>query len=206
MNLSLWNRASTKDARRIVLSIIGSSKSPISTQEIYKRAVQEESARTGNSQPNSSVATTSESTPQPPYPSHEIRSMNYLKTVVLPSLVHTHDVEKVHSIHELTSEELEQRLQTMTKSSRKAQASLSASIDTWRWQLRAHKPTPPKPREKPVFGTEVGVGADWTHLNKRRQNARLLKVTRDVRWLRRLGNAKAEGLKAQSQGEDAATS
>lgn len=47
------------------------------------------------------------------------------------------------------------------------------------------KDIPPKPKKEPkVFGTEVGVGEDWSHLNKRRQRAREGKVTRDVVWMK----------------------
>lgn len=49
------------------------------------------------------------------------------------------------------------------------------------------KQLPPKPKkEYKVFGTEVGVGEDWSHLNKRRRRAREGKVERDVAWLKDL--------------------
>jgi hypothetical protein len=43
-----------------------------------------------------------------------------------------------------------------------------------------------------VFGWEVGVGEDWSHLNKRlgRRRAREEKVARDVKWLEKLQSAR----------------
>ena len=67
----------------------------------------------------------------------------------------------------------------------------------WLWQLKAPGPEKPPRPEKKTFGAEVGVGEDWTHLNKRRQRARQEKVGRDVQWLRELKKAAAEA-KAES--------
>lgn len=43
-----------------------------------------------------------------------------------------------------------------------------------------------------MFGAEVGVGEDWSHLNKRRQRAREGKVARDVTWLKDLQKIRRE--------------
>jgi hypothetical protein len=47
-----------------------------------------------------------------------------------------------------------------------------------------------KEKDEEVFGAEVGVGEDWSHLNKRRRRAREEKVSRDVKWIRKLQKAR----------------
>ncbi|CCM05358.1 uncharacterized protein FIBRA_07572 [Fibroporia radiculosa] len=201
MNASLRRPGATKEARRIVLAVIGAQSKPPTVQEIFKLAVQHEASHEPSSSPSSMEATTPsfDRKPQPRYPDHEIKSMRYLKTVVLPSLLQTKNVQKVHSAEELTPEQLEQRLQTMTRSSRKQAASLSTTVDVWRWQLRTYKYSPPKPKTESVYGTEVGVGADWSHLNKRRQRSRSMSIARDVGWLEELDKAREEGRKAADE-------
>jgi hypothetical protein len=56
-----------------------------------------------------------------------------------------------------------------------------------KWSLEDTK----KDDEEEVFGTEVGVGEDWGHLNKRRRRAREGKVARDVKWLEKVQRARA---------------
>jgi len=48
-----------------------------------------------------------------------------------------------------------------------------------------------KNEDEEVFGGEVGVGEDWSHLNKRRRRARDEKVARDVKWMEKLQTARA---------------
>ena len=51
------------------------------------------------------------------------------------------------------------------------------------WRVVDPNEVPPPPRSKPkkeVVGKEVGVDLDYGHLNKRRQNARVGKITRDI--------------------------
>jgi hypothetical protein len=48
-----------------------------------------------------------------------------------------------------------------------------------------------KDEDEEVFGAEVGVGEDWSHLNKRRRRAREEKVARDVQWIEKLQRARA---------------
>ena len=108
--------------------------------------------------------------------------------------------------------EVEQKLQAMTKSARKQQAELlSAPVNTWLW--RAKLQPAPKPVTKSVQSPEekakellgpprftsaaVGLGEDWSHLNKRRQRARKAKVQRDVVWMWKLQNATREAMLQQ---------
>ena len=106
-------------------------------------------------------------------------------------------MEKVHSVRTLTPEEVAQRLQTLTKSARKA-ADLPTTTDVWLWQTKVSKPKPEPEPEAEVFGVAVGVGADWSHLNKRRRRAREGKVARDVKWLRQLDKMRQEAVAATS--------
>ncbi|KIK01543.1 hypothetical protein K443DRAFT_98404 [Laccaria amethystina LaAM-08-1] len=60
-------------------------------------------------------------------------------------------------------------------------------VDVFAWRLGAS----PKPRridedkkKKPVVGREVGVGLDTSHLSKRRQAARVGKVSREVMMMK----------------------
>jgi len=205
MNLHLWQRGATREARSIVLSIIKAQDPAPTLQQIFRLAVQQESSKGKTTPtPEQRVANDGERTPQPQYPNHSIRSMRYLKSVVIPSLLRTKDVERVHETHNLTAEEMEHRLQSMTRSSRKDVASLSSTMDVWRFRIRTHKPTGTKPQPpENTFGKDVGVGADWSHLNKRRQRSRVLSVTRDVRWLKQLEKVRSEGLAAGKEAEDA---
>lgn len=119
----------------------------------------------------------------------------YLKTVVLPHMRdQAQEIEKLHMVRTLSNEEIQHRLATMSKSARKAKGdSLPTTTSVWSWKLRAPPPPPPEPKkEKPVFGVEVGVGEDWSYLNKRRQRAREEKVARDVAWLKDLSNIRRE--------------
>ena len=57
------------------------------------------------------------------------------------------------------------------------------------WKVADPDKVPPPPRfkrKKAVVGTEVGVNLDYGHLNKRRQNARVGKITRDVETMKLL--------------------
>jgi hypothetical protein len=72
---------------------------------------------------------------------------------------------------------------------------LSHPVSTWMWQLVDKSKESPfdstkKDTDEEVFGAEVGVGEDWSHLNKRRRRAREGKVSRDVGWIRRLERAR----------------
>ncbi len=54
----------------------------------------------------------------------------------------------------------------------------------WKVVPPEERQIPQKPQEKKVFGTEVGVGTDISHLNKRRQRTRVSKVAEAVLQLR----------------------
>lgn len=76
-------------------------------------------------------------------------------------------------------------------------ATLSHPVSTWVWQLvdkskeRSWEGTK-KDKDEEVFGAEVGVGEDWSHLNKRRLRARGEKVAKDVKWVEKLQNVRSQ--------------
>ncbi len=71
---------------------------------------------------------------------------------------------------------------------------LSQPVSTWMWQLvdKSAKPVRESKDEgaKVAFGAEVGVGEDWSHLNRRRRRVREEKVARDVKWMRKVERAR----------------
>ena len=91
----------------------------------------------------------------------------------------------------LTPEEVEQRLARMTKAQRKLAAGhLKTETKVFAWRVKPPQSAPKQKPEPEVFGTAVGVGEDWSHLNKRRQRAREESIRRDVKWLRELDAVK----------------
>lgn len=105
-------------------------------------------------------------------------------------------VEKVHERLKFTEEEMKALRERMGKQSYSL-TGVPLNVELWRWQLKTAEAKVEKP-VKPVFGKEVGVGADWSHLNKRRQRAREEKVEKDVQWLRELERARNEVMKSSS--------
>ncbi|KAG1844702.1 hypothetical protein F4604DRAFT_1908169 [Suillus subluteus] len=87
----------------------------------------------------------------------------------------------------LSQAEINHRFQTVTKAARKAHAGLLVKMTT--------PPPPPNPlpastlRKSELLGLprlmagDVGVGEDWSHLDKRRQRSRKEKIERDLKWM-----------------------
>jgi len=206
MALNAWKTTPERAAIRLVRSILTDTSSPLTTKEIYEEAVRRETgqeyphpptviAGVSAQQPVKKRGVVRKPPPTPPHPENAVRSMRYLKTVVLPHMRDkVQEVEKFHTNRTLSGEEIQHRLATMSKSARKAKGdSLPTTSSVWLWKLRARPPPPPEPKkEKLVFGAEVGVGEDWSHLNKRRRRAREEKVARDVTWLKDLANVNRE--------------
>ena len=118
----------------------------------------------------------------------------------MEDLIRTRDIKKVHIKRVLSPAEIEQRKATMSKAQLKktSVATLSQPLSTWMWQLVDNKSSKwsslkggADDKSKAAFGTEVGVGEDWGHLN-RRGGVVGRKVERDVRWMRKLQSVRAE--------------
>jgi len=182
-------QTTTRAANGIVTRVLKFQPDPLSTKEIYSLALKEKPSPDDLIQSTQLKRATawdikqSQNSPQPPNPDHPIRSICYLKKIVLASLLSQGKIEKIHTKRILSDADIQQRLSSMSKSSRKNKsASLSAPVDVWLWRLRAERlPVPKAIEEKETPGAEVGVGEDWSHLNKRRKRARLLDVSRDYK-------------------------
>ncbi|KAG8216545.1 hypothetical protein J3R82DRAFT_6692 [Butyriboletus roseoflavus] len=144
-SLYQWPRHCTPKAREIVLNIINSSKTPLATKDIYNLAIKPARANT-----------------PAPHAGEEIRSMRYLKTVVLRNLAAQNCVEKVRT---------------------------QGAFTAWLWRPKQAPPASPTKRKvmtstlpgsTELTPAAVGVGEDWSHLNNRRQRARKMKVERDL--------------------------
>ncbi|KZT66552.1 hypothetical protein DAEQUDRAFT_758670 [Daedalea quercina L-15889] len=198
-----WPQHATREARQLVLSILRSQKEPVAAKDLYKLVVESEVQKSDMpaANPDQTVFPSSGNRPMPPHPQHTIRSMRYFRGQVLADLMRTKDVRRVYMQRELTHEEVQEHKRTLKQGARKQSEFLTAH-GVWRYECR-NRPTPQKPKEEHVFGEEVGVGADWSHLNRRRQRSRILSVVRDVRWLRKLEKARGEALQ-ESPGEKVA--
>jgi hypothetical protein len=91
----------------------------------------------------------------------------------------------------LSPAEIDQRIATMSKAQVKktSVATLSQPMSTWAWELvdKSKKSSVAlEDKDEEVFGVEVGVGEDWSHLNRRRRRVREEKVSRDVKWMEKL--------------------
>ncbi|KAF9239260.1 hypothetical protein BU15DRAFT_46957 [Melanogaster broomeanus] len=195
-SLYQWPRHCTPKAREIVLNIIKSAQEPLSTKDIYNLAVGRMGIETATESPRSVLKSIGTSQPTdgtpPPYPTKEIRSIRYLKTVVLRDLATRNQIEKVMVQKTLDAEEVERRVESAPRVEQNAiYKKLSKPFNTWVWRplQEALAPTtkstkaighaPPGVRE--LSPAAVGVGEDWSHLNKRRQRARKMKVERDLK-------------------------
>jgi len=192
-----WPKRATSDARKIVLGVISSHNEPISTLDVFKNAVNVPAPPGVNGEPLTPWAEHLKNLkPAPPHPDHPVRSLNYLKRTVLEDLVRTGDIKKVHIKRVLSPAEIERRMSTMSKAQVKktSVAALSQPVSSWMWQLveksKRSLEGAENDKDEGVFGAEVGVGEDWSHLNKRRRRARGEKVSRDVEWVRRLQTAR----------------
>ena len=122
---------------------------------------------------------------------------SYLKSAVLPALAKKNEIKRVHTTVTFTKEEMEARLQNLDKAARRT-ANVHSTQAVFAWKPKAPVPKP-KPKPVPeVFGKEVGVGEDWSHLNRRRRRAREASVARDVAWLRELEQVRKDALSEAS--------
>ncbi|KAG1733826.1 hypothetical protein EDB19DRAFT_1999974 [Suillus lakei] len=189
---NLWPRHCLPSVRDLVRGIVVSSTTPLSTKDIYNLALKQ-----------TVIQLVSDESPEHNVPKKEhptiVRGITRQ-----PSTRPPHPEHPVRSLHEHSQTEIDHRLQTVAKAVRKEQAvSVAAPRNTWLWRMTA-SPPPPKPLPASTFSkseslglprftaADVGVGEDWSHLNKRRQRARKEKVERDLKWMWMLQAAKRE--------------
>jgi hypothetical protein len=112
--------------------------------------------------------------------------------VVLPALVHSKEVQKVHIKRTLSAEEMEHHLKSMSKTAQRARAgALSSTIDTWLWKPVDHRSPTAATGDNPEGSVkEVDMREDWSHLNRRRQRSREEALEREGKWMRKLQRVK----------------
>ncbi|KAF8651618.1 hypothetical protein AX16_004659 [Volvariella volvacea WC 439] len=137
--------------------------------------------------------------PLPPHPEHPIRSMKFLKHSILPVLEGNKEIKTVRITRPLnapapaststpaqaSSTSAKGKAKTAQGNTTSAKAAAPSSVTVWAWKPidKSTLSAPPKPKPfKEPFGKDVGVGEDWSHLNRRRQHSRMDKLRRDV-WL-----------------------
>ncbi|KAF8157035.1 hypothetical protein B0H34DRAFT_711749 [Crassisporium funariophilum] len=118
----------------------------------------------------------------PTHPEHPVRSVKFLKTEILPILEGLKLLKIVRQPRVVNIEgEVEEPLPTGKVTQQKKKKALSDMEFLWKAIDPATLPKPPAPTPpKVVVGTEVGVGVDFSHLNKRRRRARVEKVSNAV--------------------------
>ncbi|CAE6520928.1 unnamed protein product [Rhizoctonia solani] len=141
--------------------------------------------------------------PPPPNPGHPFKSHAYLKHKVIPELISTGEIEKVHSVVPLTPG-LGSSKKRMTRTKN---AIASGGVDIWQWRLAGIQANAPEPKleEEPIPDSHdwylpnrlfpviekakkqkerdhYGAGR-YDHLNTRRQNARPEKLRREKEWV-----------------------
>ncbi|KAI6025540.1 hypothetical protein EDC04DRAFT_2722048, partial [Pisolithus marmoratus] len=166
-----WPRYCLPNARKIALDIIKANP-PLSTQDIFRLANGSTAAQPQVARP---PKFTGYRGVKPPFTGSQIRSVRYLKKVVLPSLANDKEIEKFHTRIEIKQ---------------------SRITDVWLWRANDRKQSAllPKAATENQAGVvdlppaAVGVGEDWSHLNKRRQRAREKKVERDLKLMTTLQN------------------
>ncbi|KAF8799732.1 hypothetical protein BYT27DRAFT_7217467 [Phlegmacium glaucopus] len=122
----------------------------------------------------------------PSHPEHPIRSIRFLKLEVLPALEKSSEIKMIR----------QPRL-TPVDPTIKVKKGRDPGVE-FVWKVIDPNDVPPPPRPKPVkevVGKEVGVGMDFQHLNKRRQNARVGKITRDVDAMKNIRRLQEEQIK-----------
>ncbi|KAG6333956.1 hypothetical protein ID866_5139 [Astraeus odoratus] len=181
-----WPRYCTGQARKIVLDLIRSNP-PLTTRQIYDLVKNIPPAQSSS---QASTVVEHKGTVSglrgipPPEPNSPIRSLRYLKRVVLADLAKSREVEKFHTI---------------------IQTKQSPNTDAWLWRVKQ----PKQPADLPNAAADstpgalaagiadltpaaVGIGEDWSHLNKRRQRSRQKKLERDLKRMTTIQNAKRE--------------
>ncbi|KAF9450194.1 hypothetical protein P691DRAFT_701661 [Macrolepiota fuliginosa MF-IS2] len=130
----------------------------------------------------------------PPQNDHPVRSKAFLKRSILPVLQGSKEITKAVANREATTpiplRGKKGKILARGGAQGTAHASPSSPVIIKAWVWKPFDPADAKPKTQPIvtaaFGTSVGVGEDWSHLNKRRQGSREEKVQRDVAAMKQL--------------------
>jgi hypothetical protein len=128
-------------------------------------------------------------------------NIRFLKNSILPVLEGSKELEIVKTtripFNPAPTQRAGGKRKNKQETSHAAAAAAPAPVIVWVWQSvdKSKIPKPPVPKlPRQIFGTEVGVGEDWSHLSKRRQRTRVGKIRRDVATMRLLvAKRKEEG-------------
>ncbi|KAF8229753.1 hypothetical protein L208DRAFT_1187826, partial [Tricholoma matsutake] len=191
------NHTALKESLKIVRKVVASNPYPdgFTTAELFKLVAKEPSTTNFKplklpSRPIAYAKGEIKRTPipSPPRPNHPIKSMTFLKRSVLPVLEGNKELKIMRTTRipfnpAPTGNRAGTKRKGKQESSRATPAAAPAPVTVWVWKpvdkSKLPRPSAPKPQRK-IFGVEVGVGADWSHLNKRRERARFGKVRGDV--------------------------
>ncbi|KAF9041252.1 hypothetical protein BJ165DRAFT_1406219 [Panaeolus papilionaceus] len=110
--------------------------------------------------------------PFPSRPDHPLRSIRFLKTEILPYFDGRHEIKMV--------KQPRTGLPPVDATAPKKKTTSTPTEFVWKLSDPSIIPRPRPPVVKEVVGREVGVGLDISHLNKRRQRARVEDITRSV--------------------------
>jgi len=117
-----------------------------------------------------------------PRPEHPVRSVNFLKNMILPALQGQHEIVTVSQPRSGLHPEPD--LSNLRPVKRQLRTSFGREF-VWKVVPFEERPkVAARKMERAVRGAEVGAGVDISHLNKRRQNTRVWKVAEAVRQLR----------------------
>jgi hypothetical protein len=119
----------------------------------------------------------------------------YLKRVLLPTLVNQHVIEQTHVKPTVKADEKAQTLATMSKSQRQSSAVKTALHGYFGWQAKQQQPKSKIKLPGALFGSAVGVGESWAHLNKRRQRTREEVVRKEVEWVKEVEAARRHAMR-----------
>lgn len=189
---SLFSRLPAKDGLTAVSNVVKRQTAPIKTQDLYKQALKE--SVEGSSESNGIRSMRYVLVVQYNNLSNQ-NSYSYMKRVLLPTLVDQRVVKQIHVKPTLIGNEKVQQLAKLSKSQRQSQSVKVALHGYFGWVPSEPQPIPEPTIPKEPLGAAVGVGEDWSHLNKRRQHSRVKKVQRDVEWVKELDAARQSATK-----------
>lgn len=118
-----------------------------------------------------------------------VKSLSFLKTTLLPLLQLNHEIKPVKSLRIPEVSTAAHNAQKKKKGKKNKDADTVQPITTWVWkhtpeyakeqaQKSAAARAAAAAKDRPVYGSEVGIGEDWSHLNRRRLRARPGKIRR----------------------------